>query len=194
MGAIVGIWSWFLITWIRIGEGFLPPTIHPMLVHFPIALLYLCLFIELLGRLTHPHDRFYDRVSFWLLILGFLAGVAAAAAGVISEQYVRWTPTTFALLSAHQRDAVLTGVFVLLAIGARLLGRYSSGSRSSSNRSGSAWSAWGSGRGRPTGLSLLLLIAAVVMISVTGTLGGTMVYHYGVGIHGVSFRRTPPPP
>lgn len=184
----MAMWSWLLTTWIHIGEGLLPPTIHPMLVHFPIALLYLCLFIELLGRIVQPRDRFYDRVSFWLLILAFLAGVAAAAGGVISEQYVRWTPTTIALLSAHQRDAVLTGILVLLTIGARLLGRYSGGRY---RNSPSGWSVWGSGRGRPTGLSLLLLVAAVSMITVTGSLGGTMVYHYGVGIRGVTFHRPP---
>lgn len=188
MGIILGIWSWLLTTWIHIGEGVLPPTIHPMLVHFPIALLYLCLFVELVGRIVQPPDRFYDRLSFWLLILGFLAGVAAAAGGVISEQYVRWTTATTALLAAHQRDAVLTGLLVLMAIGARLLGRYG-GSRWPTGRASSGWSAWGTGRGRPTGLSLVLLVAAVAMITVTGSLGGSMVYHYGVGIRGLTFHR-----
>jgi len=188
MGIIIGVWSWILTTWIHIGEKFLPPTIHPMLVHFPIALLYLCLFIDLLGRIVQPQDRFYDRVSFWLLILGFLAGVAAAAGGVISEQYVRWTPTTAALLATHQLDAVLTGLLVLLALGARLVARYhDAGPRTS--RGSYNWSAWGTGRGRPTALSLLLLVGAVVMISITGSIGGTMVYHYGVGIRGVTFHQ-----
>jgi uncharacterized membrane protein len=194
VGIVLAIWNWFLSTWIHIGIRLFPPTVHPMLVHFPIVLLYGSLFMELLGRIIHPQDRFYDRISFWLLILAFFAGVATAATGVISEQFVRWSPTTAALLSAHQRDAVLTGLLVLMTLGARLLGRYAPVGRRTAYAAGSGWSAWGTGRGRPTALSFLLLIGAVAMITVTASIGGTMVYHYGVGIRGVTFRLPPGAP
>ena len=183
MHFLIGIWSAFLQTWIHIGIHIFPHTIHPMVVHFPIALLYLALAVDVLGKFVKTPERFLDRASFWLTILGFIAGAVAAAMGVISEQFVKWNHTTITILAAHQRDAVLTGVFAFLAILARLIARYSYAPRAS----GPHWSFVGSGRGRSTGLSTLFLFLAVIMITLTGTLGGTMVYHYGVGIRHVSY-------
>lgn len=183
MGLIKSIWAGFLGLWIRIGIHIFPSTIHPMLVHFPIVLLYLSLLSAILSLVWRVPDRFFDRASFWLLVLGLLAGIVAAAAGVISEQFVHWTPQTVALLSRHQAYAVITGFFTIIALVTRLLARYP---RTGKTRQG--WSLAGTGRGRMTGLSLLFLVAAVVMITMTAALGGTMVYQYGVGIHGVSYQ------
>ncbi|WP_053960031.1 DUF2231 domain-containing protein [Sulfobacillus thermosulfidooxidans] len=184
MHFIAGLWNAFLGTWIRIGIHLFPHTIHPMVVHFPIALLYLALAIDILGKFVKTPDRFFDRASFWLTILGFIAGAIAAAMGVISEQFVRWNATTSVLLSAHQRDAVLTGIFALLAIMVRLFSRYPAPTMGRNQ----AWSFWNTGRGRSNGLSTLFLLLAVIMITWTGSLGGTMVYHYGVGIRHVTYK------
>ncbi|POB10170.1 DUF2231 domain-containing protein [Sulfobacillus sp. hq2] len=184
MHFITGLWSAFLTTWIHIGIHLFPHTIHPMVVHFPIALLYLALALDIAGRFIQTPDHFLDRSSFWLTILGFLAGAVAAAMGVISEQFVHWTPTTTVLLGAHQRDAVLTGIFALLAIAVRFYARYPQSSPAGRTQ---GWSFWNTGRGRSTPLSTLFLLLAVVMITWTGSLGGTMVYHYGVGIRHVSY-------
>ncbi|MCY0897737.1 MAG: DUF2231 domain-containing protein [Firmicutes bacterium] len=186
MSFLFGIWNAILRTWINIGVRIFPPVIHPMLVHFPIALLYGSLFTTLLGFFWRTPDRFFDRASFWLLVLGLIAGIVTSAMGVISEQFVKWTPTTSALLSTHQAYAVLTGLFTMLAIGARLIARYPR-----SRQPDRAWSLNGSGRGRQSVLSFIFLVAAVVMITMTASIGGTMVYQYGVGIHGVSFRIPP---
>lgn len=186
MQFITGLWQAFLGEWIRIGIHLFPHTIHPMVVHFPIALLYLALAVDIVSRFMRTPDHFLDRSSFWLTVLGFLAGAIAAAMGVISEQFVHWTPTTTVLLGAHQRDAVLTGVFALLAIAVRFYSHYPQ-SQPAVSHSGRAWSFWSTGRGRSTPLSTVLLLLAVVMITLTGSLGGTMVYHYGVGIRHVSY-------
>lgn len=176
-------WSSLLQLWIRIGTHIFPPVIHPMLVHFPIVLLYGSVLTGLLGLVWQAPDRFLDRSSFWLLVLGFIAGVAAAATGVLAEQWVSWTPTTIALLTTHQVYAVLTGVFTLLAILSRLLARYPK-----SHQGPSGWSLGRSGRGRQTILSTVFTIAAVAMITLTASIGGTMVYQYGVGVHGLTFH------
>ncbi len=168
-------------TWLRIGTAIFPPTIHPMVVHFPIALLYLTLLIEIIGYLVPRHDRFYDRAGFWALTLSLFAIVGAAAAGMISEQFVKWTPATTPILYAHQRDAVLTGVFALGAWIVRWFVRFPKTSRQES-----LWSIFGTGRGRQSLLDTVLVIAAVIMVSITGTLGGSMVYNHGVGIAHVS--------
>lgn len=186
MGIVFGIWNSLLGFWINIGLRLFPPVIHPMLVHFPIVLLWGSLLLSLLSLVWRTPDRFLDRSSFWLLVLGLVAGIVAAATGVLSEQYVKWTPATSALLGTHQAYAVLTGVFTILAIISRLIARYSRNSPTDR-----PWSLNRSGRGRTTGLSLIFLAVAVVMVTMTASIGGTMVYQYGVGIHGVSYR-TPP--
>lgn len=163
--------------WISIGTKIFPPTIHPMIVHFPIALLYLTLLIEIIGYMRPRQDRFFDRAGFWSLTLSLFAIVAAAAAGMISEQFVRWTPATGAMLATHQRDAVLTGVFAMAAWIVRWFSRFPS-----TGRSPGGWSLWHTGRGRQTLIGTILVIGAVVMVSITGALGGSMVYNHGAGI------------
>jgi uncharacterized membrane protein len=153
-----------------------------MLVHFPIVLLWGSMLTGLTGLVWRMPDRFWDRSSFWLQVLGLLAGIVASAMGVISEQFVRWTPTTRALLGTHQAYAILTGLFTMLAIASRLLARYP---RSEARH---GWSLARSGRGRQTILSTVFSIAAVVMVTMCASIGGTMVYQYGVGVHGLLFK------
>ncbi len=178
MQFIRSLWSSLLGAWIHIGMGILPRTIHPMVVHFPIALLYLAVFIQLIGYVFGTIQRpFIQRAGFWVLTLSLFALVGAAAAGVISEQYVRWNSHTVAMLSAHQRDAVLTMGFAFAAWFVRMFTKYPS-----------FWSGYRpqssipfADRGRSTVWSDLLLVGAVIFVSVTGSLGGSMVYRYGVG-------------
>jgi uncharacterized membrane protein len=163
----------------------LPPTIHPMVVHFPIALTYLAAATELLGAVTgRRRDRFLDRASWWLLTLALVALVVAAVAGVVSEQSVRWDPSMARLLSRHQHWAELTGLLALGAWAVRWLTPYAP-------RAGEAWTALGTGRGRPTLASLLLLVGAAAAITVTGSLGGSLVYGHGAGVRGVTLLRHP---
>lgn len=180
MGLIISIEK----LWITIGTHIFPATIHPMVVHFPIALLYITLLIEVWGYLfREPGDRFYDRASFWTLSLSILGIIGAGASGLISESFVKFTPHTTAILAAHQRDATLTGVFALLAWFSRWRAKFS---RATGNRQMRNWSLYRTGRGRMNALSTFFVILATIMISITGTLGGSMVYKHGVGIKGVS--------
>lgn len=171
----MGIYSALMGAWIRFGTSVFPRTIHPMVLHFPIVLLYVAVLVEVMRYLMgKAHDSFFQRAGFWVLTLSLFAIVGAAATGVLSEQYVRFTPQTQALLSAHQRDAVLTGVFAMAAWLVRVFTRFHK------ERAGS-WSLFKTGRGRATIVSSILVVAAMVMVSITGSLGGTMVYKYGVG-------------
>ncbi|PWI57212.1 DUF2231 domain-containing protein [Sulfoacidibacillus thermotolerans] len=179
MAFLQGVWNGILTAWIAIGTRLFPHTIHPMIVHFPIVLLYLALFVEIVRYGTkNRRDRFFDRASFWILTLSLFALVATALAGILAEQYVKFTPATEQLLSAHQRDAVLTGVFALAAWVVRVFSKYPM--REAKGRE-QAWSLFRTGRGRSSLLATFLLLLAVIMVSITGSLGGTMVYHYGVG-------------
>jgi uncharacterized membrane protein len=162
----------------------LPPTIHPMVVHFPIALLWVTAIVDLLAVFVRSRDHFLDRVGFWLLTGSGAAIFFAAAAGVISEQSVHLTTTTAALLSAHQRDAALTGVFALLGWLTQIATRFRAADPG-------AWSLFGTGRGRVSPAVALLVIGATVMVSITGTLGGSMVYGHCLGIPTSGCRTAP---
>lgn len=165
-------------TILRFVVKILPPTIHPMVVHFPIVLAYLTLAAELLVWLT-PSDtrRFLSRGAFWLLTAECAAIIVAILAGVVSEQSVHFTPTTSTLLTAHQHYAVLTGLCAGIAWLARVFSRMPRGRRASE------WSILGTGRGRENLVTTLFVAGAAVFITITGNLGGTMVYGHGVGVH-----------
>jgi uncharacterized membrane protein len=162
----------------------LPRTIHPMVVHFPIALVYLSLALDLMAWLA-PSDsrRFLTRAGWWALTAACVAILAAMAAGVISERSVRFTPQTSAILATHVHYAILTGACAGAAWLVRLASRFS---RSELGRG--EWSILGTGRGRLHPLATLLVAGSVLFITITGSLGGKMVYDHGVGVAGVSVR------
>ena len=179
--------------WVRFGVRVFPPTIHPMIVHFPIVLLYLTFLADVAAHLSdRPRDRFFERMGFLTLSLSLASIAAAGAAGLISEQFVHWTPATRAILFAHQRDAVLTGVFALAAWLIRWFSRYPLRAFAP-ELPRRQWSAAGTGRGRLTGWSTACVLGAVVMVSITGTLGGAMVYAHGAGVAHDTLRFIPRP-
>jgi len=158
----------------------LPPTIHPMIVHFPIAIGFLLLLVEVAAFVTR--DPFWERSGIWLVNLEILAIGAAIVAGVISEHSAVLNGTSAAILSAHKRDGVLTG----LLFGALWIVRMGFlRPRRPSTR--------GDGRNvsrrrivlrplRPGILSLALLVGGLAMLTVTASLGGSLVYGHGVGV------------
>jgi len=153
----------------------LPPTIHPMILHFPIVLLYVTAGIDVLGRLLPDRDRFLQRTGFWSLTLACFFTVLTMSVGLISEQSVHWSVQTRAILEQHQHFAVLTG----LAEGTAWLLRVGT---SFSDRGG--WHLFGRGRG--TWISTAFVVAAVVCVTLTASLGGKMVYDHGAGVLGVT--------
>lgn len=157
----------------------LPPTIHPMVVHFPIALAYLLILVEGIAILSK--DRWWERAGFGLLTLEIFALLAAMVAGIVSSSAITLNPTTAPLLAAHKRDAVLTG----LAFGALWIWRsgllFPGGSTSSRGVAGLI-----ARRRRPGLLSFALLLLGVAMVSITGSLGGNMVYNHGLGVHALA--------
>jgi len=72
-----------------------PATIHPMVVHFTIAVNFLASFIGLIGVFRRK-DSWFSRGFFYLLILSILETIAAGVAGVISESYLPHIPAAAA--------------------------------------------------------------------------------------------------
>jgi len=159
--------------------GLLPATIHPMVLHFPIVLLYLSVGLEVLALALPPGDGFMHRAAFWTVTLACVAIIVTMSAGLVSEQSVHWTAQTSAILSRHQRFAIFTGLTAGAAWLAHVGNRFPRGKR---------WGLWG--RGRASLVSALFVVASATFVTLTAHLGGEMVYHYGAGVVGVT-RITP---
>lgn len=139
----------------------LPATIHPMVVHFTIAILYLAVLTEVIAYFKK--DDFYERAGFLLLGLGVLSTIAAGVAGVVSEHYDVITPAVASLLATHRFFGETTGVIFLIAFVIRFLTRRQK-------------------PGRVVLLALLISVVGLVFVTYTGHLGGTLVYSHGLGV------------
>ncbi|MGD9851218.1 MAG: DUF2231 domain-containing protein [Nitrospirales bacterium] len=135
--------------------------LHPMLVHFPIALLFTSVLFDAAGAWT-KRDHFRDS-ALWLLILGLLGGIAAAIAGDWAEEAAEKAGIAESMIETHETLAFVTlGIFGVLLLGRLLL------------------------RTQFTRKTLVpyFLIAAIGLgtLSVTGHYGGDLVYEQGAGV------------
>lgn len=135
--------------------------LHPVVVHFPIALLSTAVLFELLGFLLRRDD--FRRFGFWLLVLGLVGGVAAAGFGWWGEGAVKAAGVPGDAIDRHESFAVAT----LIAFGLLLIFRRWARDR---------WSA------RDKAIYLAMAIAGLLLLATTGYFGGDLVYRYGAGV------------
>jgi uncharacterized membrane protein len=134
--------------------------IHPLVVHFPIALLFAATLIYWLGFLARRES--WQWSGLWTLVLGALGAAAAAATGLYAAPGVMLAPSVkTVLLTYHKRMmiavAILSAMLALWAIAARPM----------------------PARGRGAFLAMLVLVAA--LIAKGADYGGRMVYDYNAG-------------
>lgn len=142
-----------------------PSTIHPMVVHFTIAIVFLAGVAGIVGMMWRA-GGFFPKLYMLMLFLAILATIAAGVAGVISESYLKTIPNGVGhILSTHKFYGELTGVSLVISF---VLQAWRWWNRKP------AWSV--------SGLSLLFSIVAVILVSMAGHLGGTMVYDHGLGV------------
>ena len=151
--------------------------IHAMLVHFPIASLSLAFLIDFVGILFGPRpDRFFDRAGFWVLTLALLSLVGALITGKVAAALVTQTPAVKSLISRHELDAYATTGLTALAWVAQALTKFSTRRAAIDD----AWTWAGTGRGRLTFWTGLLVTGAVVMMLFSAAHGGDLVHRYKV--------------
>jgi uncharacterized membrane protein len=134
------------------------PLLHPILVHFPIALLFVSVFLDWAGYwLRQPN---LTRAGFYTLVLGALgAGLAALSGpdGVIGDATVE------SLFVTHQNFALITVSVAVALTAIRFL-------------------AADGIRGRWALLYLACTVVLLAAVSLTGYYGGELTYHQGVGV------------
>lgn len=135
--------------------------LHPILVHFPIALLSTAILFEALGALLGRD--FFRPATTWLLGLGVLGGILATVAGFWNEEAAEAAGVPETAIERHENLALLT-----LAVFAVLLGmRWLRGRRWIPERPAVFFS---------------IALVGLALLGATGYFGGDLVYRYGAGV------------
>lgn len=135
--------------------------LHPMVVHFPIALYML----GVLFTLGHFWRRIsdYERFAYWSFVLAWVATLVAALAGLVDLGGLAPDDPRRGNVNTH----ITAGVALLIINGLVVYFRFR----------------WSDVLTSPRRWAYLALMAAgVVAVTVTGWLGGELVYELQVGI------------
>ena len=133
---------------------------HPVLVHFPIALLMAALLVEALALLLRKPALHVG--SLWTLGLGALGALAAVFSGRQAMAVAKHSMEIYRIMKLHERLGYGVLALMVLIAGCRLLMRDRISRRM-------RWLLW------------LVLAAACGVMAFGAHLGGRMVYEFGVG-------------
>jgi uncharacterized membrane protein len=140
------------------------PGWHPMIVHFPLALIVTAAFCLTLTRLlsVRRYVPVLAIVGTWNLCLGAVAVLFSLGSGLAAVIGLQVGLAAHEAISAHVKSALLTTVLVLLV---------------------AVWRGAGTAQdSRPSWVFVLVLWGATAALIVTGYRGGQNVYRYGVGV------------
>ncbi len=137
--------------------------IHPMVVHFPIALLMIGFLSELAGAILKK--EFFTTAAFYLIILGALGVVAAYFSGDFAGDGITETGTLKQALEMHESSALLTVWLVVATAVVRIalvvLKRF---------------------RGALQWVAIVLFLVSTLSIARTGHYGGQLVFKHAAGV------------
>lgn len=151
------------------GKPFRHP-LHPMLVHFPIGFFILSLLLDLTS-LAFPGIPHLVRDAFYAMLLGVITALIAAVPGLVDYTDIR---------SDHPAKRTATAHLTLNLIVVALYGM-NLGVRTSTIA-----------EDKISIVPLILSLVAFTLLSISGYLGGKLVYDEGVAV-GRHKRRTPTP-
>lgn len=137
--------------------------IHPMLVHFPIALLLVGFLSETIGLVTKK--EFFSTAGFYLLLLGAMGVVAAYLSGENAGSGITEVGGLKLALETHQGAAEITLWLAIIAAVVRiavvLIKKYS---------------------GMYKSVAYVIFLCAVLSVARTGFYGGELVYKHAAGV------------
>ncbi|HYJ85033.1 MAG TPA: DUF2231 domain-containing protein [Pyrinomonadaceae bacterium] len=142
--------------------------IHPMLIPFPIALWVFSLVADVI-YLWRGNPVWWDYIAFYALLGGIIGAAVAALPGLIDWLSIK-DPQVVKIANWHAR----LNVIALLIFAASFYLRTSGGSELVSGS-----------HTIPFGLSVL----GVILITISGWLGGEMVFKHGVAVEAQSGNR-----
>ena len=156
------------------GLGWIEMNFHPIIVHFPIALLLTSVFFDFLALLLKPQSAL-QTAAFYLLILGVLFGIAAGISGDSAAQALSESHHFHPDIQVHADFANGTiWLSILLLV-----------SRAYFTIRGHFFSGW-------KAAYLILGLVTACLLSMTGYLGGRLVFEHGLGVKSASERARNP--
>jgi uncharacterized membrane protein len=139
------------------------PPLHPIVVHFPVALIISAFALDLLGMIFK--SRRIRAAAFPVLALAVLGTVAAAGAGYLAESQLKVKPDEMIkLIEIHETLALVTLGAVIVALIFKALAEYRK------NLEGILGQ-----------IAFIAMLAATIMVGATGYFGGEMVFKHGAG-------------
>lgn len=130
--------------------------LHPILVHFPIALISLGIVTQFLALWKKD---FFNKVTFLLLSTGFVMGIFSYLSGEAAEEFAenRWGEGIETYLEPHETYALATLIIIGVVLALKVLAHY---------------------KKIPFVLPIILIlcIAGGTTLTLTGHYGGKMVY------------------
>ena len=135
---------------------------HPMVVHFPVALLLISALFEVVYLINK--DPFYRRAGFYLFVMGALGIVAAVITGNLAEEAAE-REAIERFIEAHeeagQLTLVLTIITFIVRIALKVMDKY---------------------HGIYQWIFLTLFAISIAAMVRTAYLGGELVYTHGAGV------------
>ncbi|MGE5393177.1 MAG: DUF2231 domain-containing protein [Candidatus Saccharibacteria bacterium] len=132
--------------------------LHPMLVHFPIALILIGFLADLIS-LFYKKEAGLSMVGFYLLIIGTLSALIALLSGALFTSEM--TGAAGDVKETHELFAWITVINLILYSAYRIFIKVKGEQTNMTNRISFAW--YG---------------IAALFVSITGFYGGTLVYSY----------------
>ncbi|MEE4198676.1 MAG: DUF2231 domain-containing protein [Bacteroidales bacterium] len=137
--------------------------LHPIIVHFPVALLISALLFAVLALIVKTKGEKFKEVFKWNLFLGSFASLLAVISGLIEEKTLVHNDAIHEILKVHELlGYITTGIFVVLSLWLII--------RNSKLK------------GTEIKLIILILFSGVVIMAYSAHLGGKMVYEQGAGV------------
>ncbi len=135
-------------------------SVHPLVVHFPIALTLTALVLDLAALIFKRSGL--HRIALWNLSLGTLGAGAAVLTGLQAEDVAKHSFEIWKVMGLHERLGITTLILGLMATGLRLFKRDQL-------------------TPRLRALCLALMLLMTTSLTFGAFLGGRMVYEFGVG-------------
>lgn len=140
-----------------------PTLLHPMIVHFPIALLIVGFVSDLLGLIIKRD--FFSKVAFYLLILGTLGVIAAYFSGDFAGEGLAEGGALKQALETHE-DAAMLSLWLMTATALVRI----------------AMVAMKKFTGALRWIPVVMFLAGVLSIARTGYYGGELVFKHAAGV------------
>lgn len=136
--------------------------LHALLIHFPIALLFVGYFSEIIGLISK--NQFFKNVSLYLLVLGVLGAIAAYISGSYAGNSIESSALKIPV-ELHKQAALITLLLAIVTILFMYFIYYFKKNNPLTN--------W---------MAFILFTLLISSITFTGYLGGQLVYSQGAGV------------